>query len=156
VLAEIARCTDRPVYVHGALVDLLDAYRAAGVHIAETRRATDEARGKSFAGELIVAPLSARGSTWMRRFGDHSSAFASGWMRIRGARRRRGYDRGFALSDHADWDSLVSTIAETGAERVFVTHGYTDALARYLTGRGVEAHAWRTQYEGEPESTEGA
>jgi putative mRNA 3-end processing factor len=154
VLGEIARCTDRPVYVHGALVELLDAYRAAGVLLAETRRATEEARGRSFAGELVVAPLSARGSTWMRRFGDHSSAFASGWMRIRGARRRRGYDRGFALSDHADWDSLVSTIAETGAERVFVTHGYTDALARYLNERGVEAHAWRTQYEGEPEASE--
>jgi putative mRNA 3-end processing factor len=152
VLGEIARCTDRPVYVHGALVELLDAYRAAGVLLAETRRATEEARGRSFAGELVVAPLSARGSTWMRRFGDHSSAFASGWMRIRGARRRRGYDRGFALSDHADWDSLVSTIAETGAERVFVTHGYTDALAHYLNERGVEAHAWRTQYEGEPEN----
>jgi putative mRNA 3-end processing factor len=156
VLAEIARCTDRPVYVHGALVDLLEAYRAAGVHVAETRRATEEGRSKSFAGELIVAPLSARGSTWMRRFGDHSSAFASGWMRIRGARRRRGYDRGFALSDHADWDSLVSTIAETGAGRVFVTHGYTDTLTRYLNERGVDAHAWRTQYEGEPEGGEGA
>ena len=156
VLAEIARCADRPVYVHGALVELLEAYRAAGVRVAETRRATEEARGKSFAGELIVAPLSARGSTWMRRFGDHSSAFASGWMRIRGARRRRGYDRGFALSDHADWDSLVSTIAETGAQRVCVTHGYTDALTRYLSGRGVEAHAWRTQYEGEPEGSEAA
>jgi len=152
VLAELARCTDRPVYVHGALVDLVDAYRAAGVRIVDTKPATAEARGKSFAGELIVAPLSARGSIWMRRFGDHSSAFASGWMRIRGARRRRGYDRGFALSDHADWDGLVDTVAGTRADRVFVTHGYTDAFAGFLAGRGVDAHAWRTQYEGEPES----
>ncbi len=156
VLAELARCTDRPVYVHGALTELLDAYRAAGVPLVETKRATEESRGKSFAGELIVAPLSARGSTWMRRFGDHSSAFASGWMRIRGARRRRGYDRGFALSDHADWDGLVDTIAGTQAERVFVTHGYTDALARFLTDRGLEAHAWRTQYQGEPEGGDDA
>ena len=154
LLAEIARSTDRPVYVHGALTELIDIYRAAGVRLAETRRATEEARGKSFAGELIVAPLSARGSTWMRRFGDHSSAFASGWMRIRGARRRRAYDRGFALSDHADWNALVETIAETRAERVFVTHGYTDTLARFLTERGIDAHGWRTQYEGEPEGSE--
>jgi putative mRNA 3-end processing factor len=151
LLAEIARWTDRPVYVHGALTDLINVYRAAGVQLADTRRATEEARGKSFAGQLIVAPLSARGSIWMRRFGDHSSAFASGWMRIRGARRRRAYDRGFPLSDHADWNGLVTTIAETGASRVCVTHGYTDQLARFLAERGLETHAWRTQYEGEPE-----
>ena len=150
-LAEIARCSDRPVYIHGALAGLNDAYRAAGVTLPETRRATDAARGTSFAGELVIAPVSARGSTWMRRFGDHSSAFASGWMRIRGARRRRAYDRGFALSDHADWDGLVATIAETGAERVFVTHGYTEQLTRFLRDRGLDAAAWRTQYEGEPE-----
>jgi putative mRNA 3-end processing factor len=154
VLAELAHCSDRPVYVHGALTDWVAAYRAAGVRMVETQRATDEARGKSFAGELIVAPLSARGSTWMRRFGDHSSAFASGWMRIRGARRRRAYDRGFALSDHADWDALVATVAETRAERVFVTHGYTRPFARFLRQRSVDAHAWRTEYEGEPESSD--
>ena len=117
-------------------------------------RATTASRDTSFAGELIVAPVSARGSTWMRRFRNHGAAFASGWMRIRGARRRRGYDRGFALSDHADWDDLVRTVEETGAERVFVTHGYTDALARFLRERGRDAVGWRTQYEGEPESTE--
>lgn len=151
VLAELAYCEAGPVYIHGALSDLVEIYRAAGVRLVETIRATEEAKGKSFAGQLVVAPLSARGSTWMRRFGDHSAAFASGWMRIRGARRRRGYDRGFALSDHADWDSLIDTIAATGAERVFVTHGYTDPLTRFLSERGLDAHAWRTQYEGEPE-----
>jgi putative mRNA 3-end processing factor len=153
VLAELAQRTDRRVYVHGSLDEVIDIYRSSGVCMPPTLRATDEARGRSFAGELIVAPLSARGSTWMRRFGDHSSAFASGWMRIRGARRRRAYDRGFALSDHADWNALVATIEETEADRVFVTHGYTAQLARYLAVRGVDAQAWRTQYEGEPEAT---
>ena len=151
VLAELATCAAGQVYIHGALSDLVAIYRAAGVRLVETVRATEEAKGKSFAGQLVVAPVSARGSTWMRRFGDHSSAFASGWMRIRGARRRRGYDRGFALSDHADWDSLIDTVAATGAERVFVTHGYTEQLTRFLSGRGLDAQAWRTQYEGEPE-----
>ena len=154
VLAELAACTDRPVYVHGALLDVVAIYRSAGVTLVPTLHATEQSRARSFAGELIVAPLSARGSTWMRRFGDHSSGFASGWMRIRGARRRRAYDRGFALSDHADWDELNTTIEETGASRVFVTHGYTQQLARYLAGRGIEAHPWSTQYEGEPEATE--
>jgi putative mRNA 3-end processing factor len=151
ILAGLAHLTDRQVLIHGALADLDAIYRRAGVALAATAHATARARGASFAGELIVAPLAARGSTWMRRFKDHSSAFASGWMRIRGARRRRGYDRGFALSDHADWDALVATVADTGAARVFVTHGYTDALARYLRERGLDAAAWRTQYEGEPE-----
>jgi putative mRNA 3-end processing factor len=154
LLAELSRCTDRPVFLHGALVDVVDAYRAAGIALTPTLRATEQSRSTSFAGELIIAPLSARGSTWMRRFGDHSSAFASGWMRIRGARRRRGYDRGFALSDHADWDDLNATVQETGAERVFVTHGYTQQLSRYLASRGVDAHPWSTHYEGEPEATE--
>jgi putative mRNA 3-end processing factor len=154
LLAELAGCTDRPVYVHGALAELVEIYRSAGVTMVPTVRATGEGRGKSFAGQLIVAPLSARGSTWMRRFGDHSAAFASGWMRIRGARRRRGYDRGFALSDHADWDALITTIEQTTASRVFVTHGYTEQLARFLGEHGLDAHPWRTQYEGELEQTE--
>ena len=156
VLAELAGDLDRPVYIHGALAALVEIYRSAGVPLPPVARVTDESRSRTFAGELIVAPVSARGSLWMRRFGDHSAAFASGWMRIRGARRRRSYDRGFALSDHADWDELVRTCHETGAERVFVTHGYTQPLARYLTGRGVDAAAWRTEYEGEPEADDEA
>jgi putative mRNA 3-end processing factor len=152
VLAEIARCRDQPVYVHGALAGLVEVYRAAGVRLPEMRRASQAPRGTSFAGELIIAPLSARGTVWMRRFRDHSSAFASGWMRIRGARRRRAYDRGFALSDHADWDGLMQTVRETGASRIFVTHGYTEQLARALAEQGFEAEPWRTQYEGEPDA----
>ena len=154
VLSELAAYTDRPVYVHGSLTETIDVYRSAGVPMVPTRRATEEQRGRSFAGELIVAPLTARGSIWMRRFGDHSSAFASGWMRVRGARRRRAYDRGFALSDHADWNDLLMTIGETRAERVFVTHGYTEQLARYLVEQGIAAARWHTLYEGEPESAE--
>ncbi len=154
VLAELMRCADRPVYVHGSLIELIAAYRAAGVAMVETLPATEQPRGHSFAGALIVAPLTARGSVWMRRFGDHSSAFVSGWMRVRGARRRRAYDRGFALSDHADWDGLLATVAETGAERVFVTHGYTHQLARALVERGLDAQPWQTRHEGEPEAAE--
>jgi putative mRNA 3-end processing factor len=151
VLAELLRYTDEPVFVHGALDELIALYRAAGVPMLPTSVATTQARGVSFGGRLILAPILARGTTWMRRFPDHSSAFASGWMRIRGARRRRGYDRGFVLSDHADWPSLLQAIAATGAERIFVTHGHTTVLARYLGSRGFNAHAWTTQYEGEPE-----
>ena len=99
--------------------------------------ATDQPRGTSFAGELVLAPLSARGTPWMRRLGTHSDAFASGLMRVRGVRRQRAFDRGFVLSDHADWPALLQTIEETGARRVLATHGYAEPLARYLRSTGM-------------------
>ena len=101
---------------------------------------------RDYAGALVLAPPSAAGSTWMRRFGDHRTAFCSGWMRMRGNRRRRGYDRGFVLSDHADWPSLLRTFRETGAKRILLTHGYTDAMCRYLQEQGIDATALRTEY----------
>ena len=152
LLAGLADADIGPIYTHGAVERLNRDYRAAGVRLADTRYASDLPRKHDFTGSMIVAPPSAAGSTWLRRFGDLSTGFASGWMRIRGARRRRAYDRGFALSDHADWDALHRTIAETGASRVFVTHGYTQPLARALGERGIEAVAWQTQYEGEADS----
>ncbi|MEL6546738.1 MAG: DNA ligase-associated DEXH box helicase, partial [Myxococcota bacterium] len=89
------------------------------------------------------------GSTWLRRFGDYEIGFASGWMRLRGSRRRRGYDRGFVLSDHADWPGLIDTVRGTGAKRVLATHGYSDAMVRYLQEQGIEASALETAFEGE-------
>jgi putative mRNA 3-end processing factor len=145
VLAELMRFTDEPVYVHGAVASLVNAYRQSGVAMLPTLPATAAAKS-SYAGALILAPPSAAGSTWIRRFGESSSGFCSGWMRIRGDRRRRGYDRGFVLSDHADWPSLLRTIEETGAARVLLTHGYTDALCRFLRERGIDAAALRTEY----------
>ena len=115
VLAELARHTDRPVLVHGMMLSAIDAYREAGVAMLPVRAATERPRGTSFAGELVLAPLSARGTPWMRRLGDVSDAFASGLMRVRGVRRQRAYDRGFVLSDHADWPDLLRTVEETGA-----------------------------------------
>src|SRR5215467_10562795 len=85
----------------------------------------------------------------MRKLGDLSTAFASGWMQIRGARRRRSIDRGFVLSDHADWPGLLGAIRATGAERVWVTHGYTAVLARWLQEKGLKARALQTQFIGE-------
>jgi putative mRNA 3-end processing factor len=106
-----------------------EVYRERGVPLAATRLLGD-ARG--LAGELVLAPLSARGTPWMKRFRDFEQGFASGLMRIRGTRRRRGFDRGFTLSDHADWPSLLRTIRETSAARVLATHGYREALVKYL------------------------
>ncbi len=139
LLAELARKTDRACLIHGALEAPCEAYRAAGVKLLPTRLIGDQ---KRFVGELVLAPITARGSPWMKRFGDFETAFASGLLRVRGARRRRGFDRGFVLSDHADFLSLLRTIDETGCGRVLVAHGYRDALARYLREvRGLDARA---------------
>jgi putative mRNA 3-end processing factor len=151
VLAEIGRRTDRAVFVHGAIQALLDAYRGEGIALATTVPVGARARGESFAGELIIAPPSAFGSPWMRRFGDAGTGFASGWMRVRGNRRRRGFERGFVLSDHVDWPGLLRTIEETGARRVLATHGYSDTLARYLREVGLAAEPLETLFEGEVE-----
>jgi putative mRNA 3-end processing factor len=145
VMAELSRFTSEPVYVHGAVASLVDAYRQCGVALLPTLPAT-VAGNADYAGALVLAPPSAAGSSWTRRFGESRSGFCSGWMRIRGDRRRRGYDRGFVLSDHADWPSLLRTIRETGARRVLLTHGYTDALCRYLQEQRVAASALRTEY----------
>jgi putative mRNA 3-end processing factor len=135
-----------PIAVHGAIEPLNRAYRAAGIDIPETPIATEIGDKSFFRRALVVAPPSAQGSTWTRRFGDHGDAFASGWMQLRGARRRRSIDRGFVLSDHADWPGLQRAIAATGAERVIVTHGYEAVMVRWLTEQGFEASAFATEY----------
>lgn len=149
LLAELASVTDRPIFVHGMMMPMIDAYREAGIAMAPTVPLIDRPRGTSFAGELVLAPPSARGTPWMRRLGDISDGLASGLMRVRGVRRQRAYDRGFVLSDHADWPALLQTITETGASRVLATHGHAEALARFLTSQGLESGVIRTAWEGE-------
>ena len=149
LLAELAPVTDRPVLVHGMMLGMIQVYREAGVTMLPVLPATERPRGTSYAGELILAPLSARGTPWMRRLSDHSDAFASGLMRVRGVRRQRAYDRGFVISDHADWPALLDTIAETGASRVLVTHGHAEPLARHLREHGLDAGVIRTAWAGE-------
>ncbi len=140
-----------PIYTHGAIKALNEIYRASGISLPDTQRVPLIKGTKSYAGALIVAPPAVQGSAWVKRFGTVSIAFASGWMRIRGMRRRHAVDRGFVLSDHADWPSLLRTIKETGAKRVLVTHGYSDVLVRYLREIGVDANTMETQYQGESE-----
>jgi putative mRNA 3-end processing factor len=149
LLAELAAVTDRTVLVHGMLLPAIDVYRQAGVRMLATQPLLERPRGTTLAGELVLAPLSARGTPWMRRLGQLSDALASGLMRVRGVKRQRAYDRGFALSDHADWPALLATIAETGASRVLATHGHADTLARYLNEQGRDAGVLRTAWEGE-------
>ena len=150
VLAELRDRADGPIHLHGAMAGMTDAYRDAGVALPPTERVTEEMRGKALSRALVLAPLSARGTPWMKRVPQASQAFASGLMRVRGVRRQRAFDRGFVLSDHADWTALLATIAETGASRVLVTHGWSEALARFLAEeRGLETGTIRTAFEGE-------
>ena len=139
ILAGLADLTDRPVFVHGAVEAVTQSYREEGVRVLPTVPVAETRKGDSFKGQLVLAPITARGSPWMKRFGTREEAFASGGMRIRGQRRRRAFDRGFVLSDHADWRGVLRTIRESGARRVLATHGYRDALVRHLREHGVDA-----------------
>jgi putative mRNA 3-end processing factor len=149
VLAGVLGADVGPAYTHGAVERLTRDYRAGGVALHETAPVSAQPKGTRYAGSLIVAPPSAAGSTWIRRFGDVSTAFASGWMQVRGARRRRGIDRGFVLSDHVDWPALLGAIEATSAENVWVTHGYRDQVVRYLAERGLNARSIASHWEGE-------
>ena len=141
---------DDEVLLHGAVETVTRHYRDAAVPMTPSRPVSDLPRSDTLAGRLVLAPPSAHRSSWMRRFRSPQTGFASGWMAVRGARRRRGYERGFVLSDHADWPGLIQTVRQSGARKVYVTHGQSDVLARYLREiEGIEAEPLETLFEGE-------
>lgn len=142
-----------PIFTHGSVERLTEAYRDAGIDLPKTTYAGSVSDKKEFAGSLIIAPPSAQASTWLRRFGPQSTAFASGWMMVRGARRQRAVDRGFVLSDHADWPELLSAIKQTEADNVYVTHGFAREVVRYLREvEGMNALPVKTQFVGDAAS----
>jgi putative mRNA 3-end processing factor len=142
------------IICHGAVQTLNQVYRDGGVRLPPTVMVGEV--GKHDIGRsMVIAPPSAAGSPWVKRFGDFSDAFASGWMQLRGARRRRGVDRGFVLSDHADWPGLLQAIGATGAQRVIVTHGSIPVLVRWLQQQGLQASGFDTEY-GDDEAEEAA
>ena len=147
LLAELGRLGARKLWLHGAMVAGVEAYRAAGIALPETRAVGEIERHEDSAGALVFAPPSAAGTPWMKRFRGAQFGFASGWMRVRGNRRRRGYERGFVVSDHADWPALLQTVAECGARRVIATHGDPTALIRVLRERGVQADTLTTPFD---------
>jgi putative mRNA 3-end processing factor len=142
-----------PLACHGAMIALNDAYRASGVALPDIAHASAIAAG-ALSRALVLAPPSAARTPWLRRFGDFATGFASGWMQVRAARKSRGVDHGFVLSDHADWPGLVRTIAATGARSILVTHGDAPALVRHLREQGADAAALATEFadEGEPDA----
>lgn len=143
-----------PILTHGAVEGTNAVLRGAGLRLPDTIRVTPDLDPRAYPGALIVAPPSALASPWMRRFSAASTAMASGWMALRGVRRHRGVQRGFILSDHADWPGLNAAIRETGAERVFVTHGYTAPFRRWLAEQGYDVGIVVTEYGGAEDEAE--
>ncbi len=142
-----------PIFTHGAVEKINQCYRDAGVVLPATRHVGGVAEKRLFREAMVIAPPSADAPAWMRRFPNRSRGFASGWMRIRGNRRRRVVDRGFVLSDHSDWDGLWATIAASGADHVGITHGYADEMVRCLREKGLGASVVPTRYEGEADAS---
>ncbi|MCX7889924.1 MAG: ligase-associated DNA damage response exonuclease [Rhodobacteraceae bacterium] len=138
-----------PVLTHGAVEEVTAILRAQGYRLPPTLRVGEGMDARSHPGALVIAPPGAAATPWARRWGDFAAATASGWMQLRGIRRRRGAGTGFVLSDHADWPGLNAAIRATGAQRVFVTHGYTTAFRRWLEDEGYEAGIVRTAWTGE-------
>lgn len=146
ILAELKKITDETVYVHGAVVGLTEIYRKEGIDMLPIKAVSELEKDFDFSGCLILAPPSAHRSTWMKRFKEPQTAFGSGWMQVRGARRRGGYEKGFVLSDHADWNELMQTIDDTQAKKIILTHGREDVLARVLREKGLEVAHFTTEY----------
>jgi putative mRNA 3-end processing factor len=138
-----------PILTHGAIEATTRVLRDQGLSLPDTVQVTPETRAADHPGALVLATPSAFGTPWARRFGPVSTGFASGWMQLRGVRRRRAADRGFVISDHADWDGLNLAIKETGAEKIFVTHGYTEIFAQWLRTQGIDARVVPTEFSGE-------
>lgn len=135
-----------PIFCHGSVEQVNEDYRASGVELPATLPVGEKEKGEDWSGAMIVAPPGAADSAWMRRFGDASTATASGWMQVRGMRRRQSVDRGFVLSDHADWPGLLSAVQATGATRILVTHGQVHPLIRWLNEQGLSAAPLKTPY----------
>lgn len=138
-----------PVFCHGAVESTNEVLRHSGIPVKPTRHLGDDISKKELQGALVIAPGGALNTPWMKRFREYSAAAASGWMILRGRKRWQNVDKGFILSDHADWTELNSVINATGCDRVIVTHGYSDIFAQWLRSRGYSALAEKTTYEGE-------
>lgn len=141
-----------PILTHGAIENTNAILRAQGFTLPDTIRVTGDVNVKDYPGALVLTTPSAIAGTWARQFGQAGTGFASGWMTLRGVRRRRGLERGFVMSDHADWAGLNSAIGATGAEKVFVTHGYTSQFRKWLISQGYDAHVVSTEYGAEDDT----
>jgi putative mRNA 3-end processing factor len=139
--------TTKNIFAHGAIFNMQQALIDAGWDICKVAGITTETPKELLKGAVVLAPPGADGTPWMKKFQPYSVGVCSGWMQVKGNARRRNADAGFVLSDHADWDGLLQTVKATGAERVFVTHGFQSAFSRYLNEENIALAAEvKTQY----------
>lgn len=138
--------TGLPIFAHGAVYNVHQALINSGWQLPNMQKIDAELSPSVYKGNIVIAPPSADGTPWMKKFYPYSVGICSGWMQVRGNARRRNVDAGFALSDHADWEGLLSAVKATGAEKVFVTHGFQSAFSRYLNENGIAADEVKTAY----------
>ena len=144
--------TTQTIYAHGAVFNMQQALINAGWNLTPIVRVTPETPKELLKGSVVIAPPSADGTSWIKKFQPHAVGVCSGWMQVRGNARRRNVDAGFALSDHADWDGLLQSVKATGAERVYVTHGFQSAFSRYCNEQNIALAAEaKTHYGNEDE-----
>lgn len=138
-----------PIFTHSTIEAVLKVMRNQGVSLKNTIPVNEHLTRADLLSGVIIAPPAVQNSNWLKKFEPIRNGVVSGWMALRGARRRRNADKGFVLSDHADWEGLNEAISLTGAENVFVTHGYTDILSKWLIDKGLNAHPLETNFEGD-------
>ena len=143
---------DETILLHGAVWNMQQALLSSGFTGPSIERVTPETSKERIRNSIIIAPGSADGSSWIRKFEPYALAYCSGWMQVRGNVRRRNADAGFVLSDHADWPGLLSAVKATQAQKVYVTHGFQAAFSRYLNEIGIESGEVKTEYGEEQEA----
>ena len=143
--------TGLPIFAHGAVWNVHQALLNSGWDLPTIQRVEPDTPKELLRGNIVIAPPSADGTPWMKKFYPYSVGVCSGWMQVRGNARRRNTDAGFVLSDHADWDGLIEAVKATGAQKVFATHGFQSAFSRYLTEQGIEAAEVKTAFGTEDE-----
>lgn len=145
--------TGLPIYAHGAVYNVHTTLQQAGWKLPDVKRITPDTNKEELKGCIVIAPSRAEGTSWVKRFSPYETGICSGWMQVRGHLRRKNADKGFALSDHADWDGLISTVKAAGCEKVFATHGFSSAFSRFLNESGIEAAEVKTSYGNDEEET---
>ena len=150
VIDAVSQVTNN-VFVHGAVWNVQEAFLQNGEQLPSVTRVVQGMDKSMFKNAVIVAPSGAENSSWIKKFAPYNLGICSGWMQVRGNQRRKNADRGFVLSDHADWKGLNSAVDATGAQKVYVTHGFQSVFSKYLNEKGIAAEEVKTNYGNETE-----
>lgn len=142
------------IYVHDAVHHINKAFLQSRIILPEYQRIDFTDRPKDLSSSILLVPPALLDSKVLKGIPSAYTAICSGWMQVRGARRWRSADAGFALSDHADWQGLLNAIRATEAEKVYVTHGFKSELTRYLNEIGRQAFEVTTAFGAEEEIAE--